>query len=162
MSIQFIDDSSDNLDDLPWSNEFDDGLFDQGNVYRVEKFKLSQKGILTVTRFFKGFVFKGSSTYSLIIEAIGSWKSEQRLDFAIVCAIKSNGKIALATDSAISSVVIFESKKDILFKYEDTDLQPQGKKENPFMAQLPQDTSTTVEPAKTGLKGSSSPKTKPF
>jgi hypothetical protein len=135
------DDSSGN--NLPWVNEYLDGLGEAEDASRVTSIKKTAKGFLVLCEDFKGFIFDGSKTYSHLLKAIPVWKINKELPFAVFGIAEQNGKLSLATDTDFSCVPIVDKKGNVDFKSPAGDSVSTQEILNPFLVNL--NTSLTTE-----------------
>lgn len=136
MAIHRIGNEESNESNKPWINEYLDEEGSPGDMSPVLSLKVTQKGMLVLCQDFKGFLFKESSSYEQIIEAIPAWKEQKDLPFQVVGIAQKNGKIGVAIDDEFTSVALVDKKGSVDFKLPNgtSGLDPQTG--NPFLKGL--------------------------
>jgi hypothetical protein len=127
-------DSAKRVDDLPWCNEYLTTYSEEEAISRVDSIIPTDKGCLVLCQDFKGMLFRGSTIYSFIQEAIPVWKKEGKLIFGVFASAKKGKKgLSLGTDDEYSCTVNVSKEGRVDFKYEDTEEPSTAKTENPFL-----------------------------
>lgn len=145
-SMRFIeDDKNVQSDDLPWAKEY---LLETGaeeDIERVIRLIPGNKGILAITRVYKGFIFKGTQTYSHLVDAFPMWKQDPRLNFSLFSKLLPSGKIQIGIEERESCIAIFNSNGHIEFKLpnEGDGSEVKGSP-NPFIPNTPVPTTSTT------------------
>lgn len=137
--MRLIEDEKQSQSELPWVNEYINSLQgEEGDVSPVESFKFGAKGILVLCKDFKGFIFKGTTTYNHLVDAIDVWESNPSLNFRLYGQATSSGKLSIAIEDKGSSVFLINKPGDYSFKCE---TEGSGSKQvdstNPFIPVSP-------------------------
>lgn len=137
--MRLIEDEKRDFNDLPWVNEYINSVIgEEGDVSPVSKMFFTAKGLLVLTKDFKGFIFKESKTYRHIYDAIPHWKASPSLPFRLYAQALSSGKLAIAIEDTEDSVLIVDSSNGLSFKSSDgEDGSLGGDSTNPFIPNLP-------------------------
>lgn len=136
MAIHRIGDEDSDQSEKPWINEYLDEEGSPGDMSPVLSIKVTHKGMLVLCQDFKGFLFKGSSSYEQILEAIPAWKKQKDLPFQIVGIAQKNGKIGVAIDDEFTCVAIVDKKGSVDFKLPTGTSGQDQQTGNPFLAGL--------------------------
>ena len=136
MAIHRIGDEEFEDSGKPWINEYLDEEGQPGDMSPVLSLKATLKGMLVLCQDFKGFLFKGSSSYEQILAAIPVWKEQKDLPFQIVGIAQSNGKIGMAIDDEFTCVAIVNKKGSVDFKSPTGTSGQDQQNGNPFLKGL--------------------------
>lgn len=155
--MKFIEDVKPDDKDLPWANEYVESYGQEEDIAKVFKLIPGSKGILVITEHFKGFIFKGSSTYDYLLDAIEAWKKDGRLPFCLFAQVLANGKIRIGVDDKSECIAIVDKRGTTDFKFpKDEDGLRESRSSNPFIPGSPAPTMS----ASTKATDKSSPKAK--
>lgn len=115
--MRFIEEVGSNSDDLPWVNEYLNTIGESGDICKVISLRVTPKGILIIGELFKAFIFRGSQTYSFLLEAIPAWKLQGTLPFCLCVQADSSGKGRIAVDDKEECIAVVSDKSKVYFKF---------------------------------------------
>lgn len=133
MSITFLQTESSSDNDLPWVNEYLDKGGDEDIVTPMLRFVKTSKGAIVITKYFKGFLFKGQATLDQLLEALPMLAEERSMGYGLVVAISSNGKIQIGMDDELDFICVQNKKGNFDFKSVDTQSTQVVQTSNPFL-----------------------------
>jgi hypothetical protein len=133
MAIHRIGDESQSDDNLPWVNEYLEFLGEPEDISPVKSIKVTLKGLLILCTDFKGFLFKGSTSYEHLMGAIPVWRQQKDLPFQLVGIALKNGKLGVAVDDEFTCVALIDKKGNIDFKLPDGQSGQEEPTGNPFL-----------------------------
>jgi hypothetical protein len=136
--MRFIEEIDSKSDDLPWVNEYLNTIGESGDICKVVNLRVTPKGILIIGELFKAFIFRGSQTYSFLLEAIPAWKLQGSLPFCLCIQADSSGKGRVAVDDKEECIAIVSDKSKVDFKFPKQDNGTTTKTStNPFLVGSP-------------------------
>jgi hypothetical protein len=145
-SMRFIEDDKDvQSDDLPWAKEYFFTTGAEEDIERIIRLIPGSKGILAITRVYKGFIFKGTQTYNHLVVAIPVWKQDPRLNFSLFSKLLPSGKIQIGIEEGESCIAVFSSNGHVEFKLPNLgDGLGLRDSPNPFLPNTPVPTTSTT------------------
>jgi len=101
MTIQWFDDDNQATDDeLPWLKDYILSGEDYETPVKITECYLGLRGILILTNRWKGFLFKGSKTYTQLAEALDVYVTSKNGCYLLIARSNRAGKIALGLDKS--------------------------------------------------------------
>lgn len=157
MALRRVNIESDRTDDVPWANEYLDRYPEaQDEAFFVRKLIVGSKGFMVITDDFKAFLFRDSSLFLFLLEAIKLWTARASYSQPLYSTLSSGGRISLAIDDEEEESVWICTKKDKIWEQKRKKEQADGLEgtvSNPFIVPPP----PTTKPK----KGNSQSRTRP-
>lgn len=138
MAIQWLSNNEqEQSEDLPWLKEYYATRVRAGDdrTYQLITAYDGEKGLLVQTTEFKAFLFRNSSDYRMVVEALTVWVSSKGFQRCLVVKPVSKSKIIFGLDDEIPRV--FWHKEETRFYSVQEEDALVGHATNPLLAPLP-------------------------
>lgn len=99
-------DENESSEQLPWAKDWVKTVADgDTRIRELISCILGDKGLLLQTGEFKGFLFKGTGDYKIVVEALNYVVEQKVQSFPMVIEVKRSGKIAVGIDDTLPAVL---------------------------------------------------------
>lgn len=131
--MKFIEDEVNSSLDVPWVNEYINSIGMADDISAVETIKATAKGLLIICKDFKGFLFRNSTTFNYIQDAIAYWSDNPNPGYSLFGKANRNGKLSLAIDEETFGIFTVEKGGTVIQRLKSDITQSTTDGFNPFI-----------------------------
>jgi len=135
--------SNKHYDNTPWFNAYIENCPEDITLDALSVVKVS-KGLIINTELFKCFLFKDSSIYKFLLEALSEWIMNSSIAFPLVVIVEDE-EFSLGIDDSRQPVIWIQEGKTYQVKKKKQTSKALIQQKNPFIISPPTTTKVTKE-----------------